>query len=74
MVGTTGVTGGPQWMAISCFAKTGREKEEEELCPLLKENLECMEVNYDNSSPMECLGVKIKGIGSKGNLTVCICH
>lgn len=68
------MTGEPQQTGISCFAKTGRGKEEEFLlCSLLKENLECMAMNYDNSSPTECLWVKVRGIGSKGNLTVCIC-
>lgn len=65
---------GPYWMDISCIAKTDREREEEFLlCYLLKENLECMEVSYGNSSPVEWLRVKIRGIVSKGNLTVCFC-
>lgn len=61
-------------MEISCIAKAGREKEEEFLlCSLLKENLECMEVSYGNSSPMECLWVKIRRIVSKGNLAIFFC-
>lgn len=39
-----------------CVAKADREKEEEFLlCSLLKKNLECVGVSYDNSSPMELL-------------------
>ncbi|GAB0210376.1 hypothetical protein GRJ2_003503400 [Grus japonensis] len=41
----------------------------------VKENLECIEVNYGNcGSPIECLCVKIRGVISKGDLTVGICY
>ncbi|GAB0188677.1 hypothetical protein GRJ2_001333000 [Grus japonensis] len=41
----------------------------------VKENLECIEVNYGNcGSPIKCLWVKIRGIVSKGDLRVDICY
>ncbi|KAK4812899.1 hypothetical protein QYF61_027293 [Mycteria americana] len=41
----------------------------------VKENLECIEVNCgDCGSPIKCLWVKIRGVISKGDLTVGICY
>ena len=41
----------------------------------VKENLEYIEVSYsDCGNPIECLWVKIRGVVSKGNLTVGICY
>ena len=41
----------------------------------VKENLECIEVNYgDCGSPIKCLWVKIRGVVSKWDLTVGICY
>ena len=60
-------------MAIDCSVKTDREEEEESHS--VKENLEYMEVNYGNyGSSIECLWVKIRGVISKGDLTVGICY
>lgn len=67
------MTGRPQQVAVSCVAKTGREIEEEFLlCSLLKENLECVEVSCDNSSPMELtLGQDQRD--PRRSLAVCLC-
>ncbi|KAK4828724.1 hypothetical protein QYF61_000715 [Mycteria americana] len=41
----------------------------------VKENLDCIEVNYsDCGSPIKCLWVKIRGFISKRDLTVGICY
>jgi len=41
----------------------------------IKENLECIEVNYSScGSPIKCLWVKVRWVMSKGDLTVGICY
>ncbi|PKU31519.1 rna-directed dna polymerase from mobile element jockey- hypothetical protein [Limosa lapponica baueri] len=41
----------------------------------VKENLECIEVNYSKCGrPIECLWVKIRGVAFRGNLTLVICY
>jgi len=42
----------------------------------VKENLECIEVNYSDCgrNPIEYLWVKIRGVISKGDLTIGICY
>ena len=55
-------------MASDCFVKIGRKEEEGGggVALYVKENLECVEVDYSNcGSPVECFGVKIRGVVSK---------
>ncbi|GAB0208591.1 hypothetical protein GRJ2_003324800 [Grus japonensis] len=53
------------------FHKDRQGRRERGVALYFKENLECIEVNYsDCGSPIECLWVKIRGVVSKGDLTV----
>ena len=57
------------------FHKDGQGRRGGEVMLYVKNNLECIEVSYSNcGSPIECLCVKIRGVFSKGDLTVDLCY
>ncbi|PKU32392.1 rna-directed dna polymerase from mobile element jockey- hypothetical protein [Limosa lapponica baueri] len=57
------------------FCKDGQGRGGGVIVLCVKENPECIEVNYSYCrSPTECLWVKIRGVISKGDLTVDICY
>lgn len=50
-----------------------KERLEESFLLYVKENVECIEVNYSScGSSIECFWIKIKGVISEGDLTVSI--
>ena len=57
------------------FCKDRQERRGGGVTLYVKENLECIEVNYGGcGSPIKCLWVKIRGVISKGVLTGGICY